>query len=131
VELEEVEVIGLQTLEALLYPGPDVVAAVVVRQWSRLRIDEPFGVDRASGLRRKEELVAPVRDRAPDLRFARAIVDGCVDEVDPGVENPVQDLGRLTRFHRDRPAVAVAPQFHRAKAEDRDVHSGAAERPLL
>jgi hypothetical protein len=124
-ELDDVEIIGLHSREALLdtladvVPGEDMLATLP--GWSRR------GAHQTTALAGQVEFRAPVRDVTADPLFAQPVVDRGIDIVDAGVERGVEDGFRLG-FGDVAPARHPA-QLHRPVAEHRDRQPGASEFP--
>ena len=104
VELDQVEVVGLEQAQRVLDTGADVRGGVHVLAAG--------AAGNAAALRRQEVLGAPVRDAAPDQLLAAPVVDRRVDEVDARVEHGVEDRSRVGLVQR--------PQLHGAVAERGD-----------
>jgi hypothetical protein len=123
-DLVEVDVVGAQAREAVIDLGEDRLTgqAAAVRTGTHLAVD----------LGGEDDLVAVghVGEGVADDLLGRAIgVDvGGVEEVDPGVERPLDDLPTLGL--RQRPLVFAAlgiAEGHAADAEHRHVHAGRPE----
>ena len=83
------------------------------------------GADVAAALGGEVVLAAPRRDELADEFFALAVVDRCVDVVDAGVEDGIQDGFGLRGSYVT--AAGSAADFHCAESELGDVESGASE----
>src|SRR5262249_56382148 len=78
---------------------------------------------RAAAFGRKEKLSPPVTDGCADELLAPAVVGRGVDQVDPAVEDRVQQPARVLVCYR-RPS-RQAPQLHGSISEDGHVRAGA------
>ena len=109
VQVEQVEVVGLQPLEAVL----DLLEGGVARP-------------RAGGdLGGEEHVLPPRRHDAADSRLALAVpvAEGGVEVVDAGLDRLIEHGGGLLcRVHQEAAAAA--------EGEDRDLHARAAEGPV-
>ena len=82
-ELGEVDIFGANGAQAVLDAGTDVCGSVDMRR--------AHGLTRhAATLGCQDEFTAPVRNGAADARFAGAVADRGVDEIDAAVEHGVQ-----------------------------------------
>ena len=85
----------------------------------------PHGVERLGG---EDDVVAPALECLPDDLFglAAAVHIGGVDEVDPGIERPVDHPDALVVI-----GVGEAPEHHGAETVGADRDAGAAERAVV
>src|SRR5215471_11877329 len=120
VHLHQVETVGAEPAQALLDVRPHVFRAVVVRVRRRHVRRQ---LQRAAALGRQEELIPPVTDESADELLAPAVVGRGVDQVDPAVEDRVQQPARVLVCYL-RPS-GQAPQLHGPVAEDGHVRAGA------
>src|SRR5579859_106441 len=113
-ELDHVQIVGTQPLQALLDACHDVFAGEDV--WR-----SPFAggrgrvYNRTAALGGQEELGPPGADESPDAIFAQAIVDGRVDVIDSGVDDRLQD--GLGLFVADYSPARGAAELHRPVAK--------------
>jgi hypothetical protein len=120
VDLEQVDPVGAQPAQRVLHrtgdPPPRRAAPVRVL------------AHRHRDLRRQDDVVTATLERLADdlLRLAAGVDVGGVDDVDPGVERPVDDAHRLV-------VVGGPPgaEHHRAEGERGDGDAGAAERSVV
>src|SRR5690606_21400361 len=96
---------------------------------ARARLRVPRVVpDGEAGLGGEHDVVAAALEGLADdlLRLAAGVDVGRVDEVDPGVERPVDDLDRVLVV-----GVAERAEHHGAQRERADLDPGAAEGAVL
>ncbi len=87
-ELDEVEVVGLQCAEAVLDAGADVGGGVDV-------LAPEASTGNAAALGRQHVLGAAMGDEPSDQLLAPSVVDRRVDEVDPLVEHGIEQPARV------------------------------------
>ena len=120
VHLDQVQPVGAEPAQALLDPGPDVAAAVVVRE-RRPGIGRRVA-EQTSALGRQEVVLPAVAEIPADELLAAAVVDRGVDQVDTPIEHRVEQPARVLIL--DRRAARLAPQLHRPVPEDGHLRPG-------
>src|SRR2546430_4206526 len=119
-DLVQVDVIGAEPPERALdlARDPQTRVAVIVLTWPHLPMD----------LRRERDAIAPPLERLPDYLLRLTVgIDVCgVDEVDPGVEGPVDDADAIVVV-----GVPPAAEHHGAQAVCADADAGGAERSVF
>jgi hypothetical protein len=120
VDLVQVDVIGAQAAQAVLAraddPAPRVSLLVDVVAHPAVHLGGEHHPIPAAGQGLADDL----------LRLAGRVHVGGVDEVDPGVQRPLDDPGRLVMIR-----IAPGPEHHRAQAKRADLHASGAEHTHL
>src|SRR4029079_14256006 len=127
-DLVEVDIIGLQTLQPVINLGEDGLARQTLAVW--------IGAHLSGDLRGEHDFVplGEVLERAPGNLFADAdgIDVGCIEEVDPRAERLLEEGAAL--FVAQNPgAVLIAgiAAGHAAEADARDFEAALAEIDVL
>src|SRR5579871_4486662 len=84
----------------------------------------------AAALGGERELAAPSAQVLPDELLAASVVVGGVDEIDPRVQDGIQDRVGLLLGHGPPAPDTRTPNFHRAIAQLRYAQAGSAQRAL-
>jgi hypothetical protein len=125
VELDDIQIVGLQALQALFDSGNDIASGEDVRLPAS-GAHGCMGSNDTAALGGQDVLGTPSAEIAADALFAEAIVNRRVHVIDAAVQNCLKDGFRLGFV--DRRAARRVAEFHGPVAELRHLEPSAAQR---